>query len=292
LETVSVHFGTDDTTIELRAEEVSPSELAMAEEIANRVVTENRRVILHEVDRSEASRFPLRRTPPDEGRLRIVEVESFDWAACGGVHVGRTGEVALIKTVSQEKIRGRVRLHVMIGRRAFEDYGRKISLVQALNRALTCGEVSLQARVEELLARERESSSELRRLKLSQAAADADESVSAARAIGPVICVKRLFDTAGADYMKAFVERVVAAPGRIGIAIDRQDSSFQWIVAHSLGEAIDLRRVMPGLLSPAGAKGGGSASRMQGAGARLDAAVELADSIETELIRSVRKENA
>ncbi len=126
LETVSVHFGEDETTIELRAEEVPPATLEKAEDIANGIVTENRRVLLHEVDRAEASRFPLRRTPPDEPRLRIVEVESFDWAACGGVHVARTGEIGLIKAVSQEKIRGRTRLHLLIGKRAFDDYRRKI----------------------------------------------------------------------------------------------------------------------------------------------------------------------
>ena len=43
LETVSVHFGDDDTTIELKADSVSEKILAAAEEIANAVIRENRR---------------------------------------------------------------------------------------------------------------------------------------------------------------------------------------------------------------------------------------------------------
>jgi alanyl-tRNA synthetase len=285
LDTVSVHFGDQDTTIELRTDEVTPGVLGEAEKIANGIVTENRRVILHEVDRAEVSRFPLRRTPPDEQRLRIVEIESFDWAACGGVHVNRTGEVGLIKAVSQEKIRGRVRLHIMIGRRALDDYGRKIAICHALSRALTCGEDSIEQRVQELLERDRESSRELRRMRLSQAAADADDSVAAARCIGAVPCVRRLFNAAGGEYIKAFVERSVSSPGRVVVAIDRLDSSFQWIVAHSLGDGLDLQKFVPGLLDAAGAKGGGSAARMQGVGARPDAAAQLADAIEAELGR-------
>jgi alanyl-tRNA synthetase len=287
LDTVSVHFGTEDTTIEVRAEEVPSKVLSKAEGIANGIVAENRRIILHEVDRTEASRFPLRRTPPDEGRLRIVEVESYDWAACGGVHVARTGEVALIKAASREKIRGRVRLHVMIGQRAFDDYGRKIELSQALCRALTCGEDAIEQRVQELQTRERESTRELRRLLLARAAEDADDAVSTARRIGAAPCVKGLFDAAGADYIKAFVERAVTVPGRICIAIDRMDSAFQWIVAHSLGDGLDLRRLVPGLLDAAGAKGGGSAARMQGVGARREAAAQLADAIEASLGRAL-----
>jgi alanyl-tRNA synthetase len=288
LETVSVHFGDEDTTIELKADGVAESTLRAAEELANTIIKENRRVLLHEIDPSEVSRFPLRRTPPDVGRLRIVEVEGFDWAACGGVHVASTGSVFLAKAVGQEKIRGRVRVHVMTGRRALEDYGRKVSLVQGLSRALTCGESALPGRVEELLKNEREGARELRRLKVAQAVSDADESAAAARDIAGVRFVRRVFDAAGGDYLKAFVERVVAVPGRVVIAIDKGGEAFQWIVAHSLGPRADL----PGLLSPAvmetaGAKGGGRGARMQGVGARSDAVSAFADAIEAAVSREV-----
>lgn len=280
LPTVSVHFGEEDTTIEVQADAVDERTLRAAEDLANAVIKENRPVILHEIDSSEAAKFPLRRTPPEAGRLRIVEVDSYDWAACGGVHVASTGEVFLARAVGQEKIRGRVRIHVMMGRRALEDYGRKISLVQGLARSLTCGEAFVQGRVEELLKRERETERELRRLRLLQAAADADAAVTAARAIGAVMCVRRVFDAAGTEYLKAFAERVVAAPGRLVIAIDRTADAFQWIAAHSLGERLDLAEIVPPLLAAAAAKGGGRGARMQGVGARGDAIAAFAEGIE------------
>ena len=240
LETVSVHFGDDDTTIELKADSVDERVLRAAEEIANGIIRENRPVVLHEIDRAEVSRFPLRRTPPDEGRLRIVEVREFDWAACGGVHVASSGDVFLIKAVSQEKIRGRVRVHVMIGDRAFEDYGRKIVLAQGLTRALTCGEDSVLGRVQDMLAAEKETARELKKLHAAQAAADADAAVPSARDVGGAAVIRRVFDDRGGDYLKAFADRLVAAPGRIVIAADRGRDSFQWIVAQSLGDALDL----------------------------------------------------
>ncbi len=285
LETVSVHFGEEDTTIELKADAVSERVLRAAEDTANAVIRENRRVILHEIDPSEVSRFPLRRTPPDVGRLRIVEVKDFEFAACGGVHVASSGEVFLVKAVSVEKIRGRARVHVMIGRRAFDDYGRKTALLQELSRELTCGEPFLRERVQELLAREKDAARELRRLRVAQAATDADDAVAAASSIGAALCVRRLFDTAGPEYVKAFVERVVAVPGRVVIALDRGAEGFQWIVAHSLGEGLDLAGVVPALLEAAQAKGGGRGSRMQGMGARAEAAAPFAQAIEAALAR-------
>jgi alanyl-tRNA synthetase len=292
LETVSVHFGEDDTTIELKAESVEDRVLRAAEEIANGVIRENRRVILHEIDRAELSRFPLRRTPPDEGRLRIVEVDAYDWAACGGVHVRSAGEVFLVKAVSQEKIRGRVRVHVRIGRRAFDDYGRKIALSQSLSRALTCGEDSILARVQDLQAAQQEAAREIRRLTAERAAADADDAVPAGRRVGGALLVRRAFQEAGQDYLKAFVERVTASPGRICIATDRGASAFQWIVAHSLGSALELSSIVSPHMPETGARGGGRGSRMQGVGSRLEGMEKFAQDVETDLLRSLGKENA
>jgi alanyl-tRNA synthetase len=285
LETVSVHFGDDDTTIELKADAIEESTLREAEDLANAVIKENRRVLLHEIDPSEVSKFPLRRTPPDAGRLRILEIENWDFAACGGVHLSSTGGVFLIKAIAQEKIRGRVRVHVMMGKRAMEDYGRKVSLVQGLGRTLTCGEADIPSRVAELLDREKESTRELRRLRAAQAAADADASVPEATALGQGVCIKRVFDAMGGDYLKAFAERVVAAPGRICIAIDRGTDGFQWIASHSLGEGLDLAQIVPAFFERGGAKGGGRGARMQGVGTRREAAAGFADALQAELAR-------
>jgi alanyl-tRNA synthetase len=283
LETVSVHFGDDDTTIEVKADSVTEKILAAAEEIANAVIRENRKVIFHEVDPSEAGRFPLRRTPPEVGRLRVVEVEGFEWAACGGVHVPSTGEIVFAKAIAQERIRGRVRIHVMMGSRALADYGRKVALVQGLSRELTCGDADILGRVKELLGGAKETARELKKLQVSQAASDADAAIASARQIGPAVCVRRLFDAAGSEYLKAFAERVVAAAGRVVLAADRNGETFQWIVAHSLGAAPDLSDIVPGLLAIAAAKGGGRGARMQGMGGAPDAADAFLDAIEKKL---------
>jgi alanyl-tRNA synthetase len=292
LETVSVHFGEDDTTIEIKADSVDDGILRSAEQIANAVIRENRKVVLHEIDRADVSRFPLRRTPPDEGRLRIVEVDSYDWAACGGVHVASAGDVFLVKAVSQERIRGRVRIHVMIGGRAFDDYGRKVAVSQALSRALTCGEDTILPRVQDMIAAEKETARELRKLRTAQAAADADAAVPGAQRIGDAVLVRRVFDECGPEYLKAFVERLVAQPGRVAVAADRGKDSFQWLVAHSVGERLELSGVVAKHFEVANAKGGGRGARVQGVGARPEALDAFVDGIVGEITRALAKESA
>ena len=288
LRTVSVHFGEDTTTIELEAPTIGEDVLQRAEELANSAIMENHRVIIHEVDHSEASRFPLRRKPPEVGTLRIVEIEGWDWVGCSGIHVPSTGHVFLIKIVGQEKMRGHARIHAIIGARALADYGRKAALTQALSRLLTCGEESVLSRVEELARSAKERERELGRLRLERAAADADAAAAKAPRVGEALIVSGVFDGVGPEYLKAFVERIVASPGRAAIAMDRSLDAFQWTVAHSLGGRLELPKVVTPLLGPAGAKGGGRGAWMQGAGRPAAGAAAFASALEEALSQALR----
>ncbi len=84
--TVSFHLGTELSTIDL-AGTPGPEVIAQAEDEANRVVWQNRPVIVRFVSADEAARLPLRKEPVRGGTLRLVEVEDFDLSACGGTHV-------------------------------------------------------------------------------------------------------------------------------------------------------------------------------------------------------------
>jgi len=288
LPTVSVHFGDETTTIELDVPSVTEDALRRAESIANGIIMENRAIRVHDVDPRDAGRFPLRRKPPEVGRLRIVEVDSYDWAACSGLHVATAGQIGLVKIVGQEKIRGRTRIHALIGARAMEDYGRKIAVVQALTRTLTCGEADVLARVEELVRNARETARELERLKVEAAAGDADAAVGQAPRRGESLLIHRVFHGAGPAYCKAFAERVVSAPGRAVVVVDSSDGSFQWIAAHSLGERVQLPTIITPLLAPAHAKGGGRAAWMQGAGGGGANAEVFGTSVEEALDRALK----
>ncbi|MBE3064836.1 MAG: hypothetical protein IMZ69_07445 [Spirochaetes bacterium] len=143
----------------------------------------------------------------------------------------------------------------------------------------------MAGRVGELVAGDREKTRELRRLRMEQAAAAADQAVASAEPIAsqsPVagaLFVQRAFDGAGPEYLKAFAERVVAAPGRIVIAVDRSADSFQWIVSHSLGDAPDLSAIVTPLLPLADARGGGRGGRVQGSGRNVAAAERFMQAI-------------
>ena len=95
--TISASLGESYTAVEIDINSIQDAEIEAAEVLANRTVTRNLPVRTHWIQPEEAEHYHLRKPPPDVQRLRIVEIEGTDSAACAGIHVEKTGEVGLIK---------------------------------------------------------------------------------------------------------------------------------------------------------------------------------------------------
>jgi alanyl-tRNA synthetase len=130
LETVAVHIGarSGDCTLDLQAPlaALSPANLERVELAANEIVFENRPIRCYELGYDELGRTPLRKPPKKsaDGKVRIVEVQDFDWSACGGTHVRSTAEIGLIKLLKAEKRGNDTRIVFRCGGRALQDYAR------------------------------------------------------------------------------------------------------------------------------------------------------------------------
>src|SRR5947207_13263612 len=74
--TVSFHLGGAVSTIDL-AREMSPADIAAAENEANRIVWEDRPVTIRFVDAEETALLPLRKEPAVVGMSRFVDVEAI-----------------------------------------------------------------------------------------------------------------------------------------------------------------------------------------------------------------------
>ncbi len=163
-QTVSFHMGEDIVTIDLDRVGFPPETIEAVEELANRVVLENREVRTWFVEAEEAEGLGLRRPPKVEGRIRIVEVADFDRSACGGTHVRRTGEVGPIQIVKLERRGNETRVSFLCGWRALRDYRRKHRLLQEVASSLSVGETMLPEAIQALQAELKEARKSLRAL--------------------------------------------------------------------------------------------------------------------------------
>ena len=102
------------------------------------VVWENRPVSIRYADAADLANEPrLRKMTGREGRVRLIDIADHDLSACGGTHVGHTGEVGLIVIRGTERFRGGTRVTFLAGRRALESYRALRDTADAAARALS-----------------------------------------------------------------------------------------------------------------------------------------------------------
>lgn len=129
---VGFRIGTEGMTLDFSGE-LSDEDLAQAERLANRAVFENRpvEVLFPSLDERRQMAYRSKIELGDE--VRVVVIPQADQCACCGLHVARTGEIGLIKILSNQKYKGGSRLSVVCGIRAFEDYALKNDQVNTLS---------------------------------------------------------------------------------------------------------------------------------------------------------------
>lgn len=152
LETVAVHIGVEDCTLDLATKPLTPELLLKVEEEANRILDENRLFKVYEVAFDALSSVPLRKPPKksENGLVRIVEVADYDWSACGGTHVRSAAEIGLIKILKAEKRGNESRIIFRCGRRALRDYQRINAEVNGLVDGFTVARYELAQTVQRL----------------------------------------------------------------------------------------------------------------------------------------------
>lgn len=167
---VGFHLGTDSVTLDFNG--VVPKEkLHEIEQLANEAVAKNLPVqVLYPTD-EELSKISYRSKIEIEGQVRIVVIDGYDVCACCAPHVKQTGEIGLIKLVGMQNYKGGVRISMLCGFRALEDYyqkeknNREIAVMLSAKEYETAVEVE---RLQEELAMKKEKIAELERKFLEQ----------------------------------------------------------------------------------------------------------------------------
>lgn len=270
-ETVSFHLGAERVTIDLAATEPGSESLLRAEERANLIVQEDREIRTHWTTRADVHRFPLRKPPLVDGAIRVVEIDDFDWSACGGTHVARTGSVGLIKILGSERYKGGTRLEFVCGGRALRDYGWKHAALQDLAGRFS----TLDREVPGLVVRMNDDNRDLRRRLRERAEADLDREAArlAAEAAplpaGKVVRLVREVDDV--EFLKGLASRLRRAPGVLALLGGRTpDGRAHLVLARADDLGADMNQTLRAVLALIQGRGGGRPEMAQGSGPKSD----------------------
>jgi alanyl-tRNA synthetase len=262
--TESFHLGADYATIDLNRD-LTPEEIARAEDDANRIVWEDRPVTIAFVDAVEAAKLPLRKEPAREGLLRLIDVEDYDLSACGGTHVRRTGVIGVIAVTSWERFKGGTRVGFVCGGRALRAHRRLRDIVAASVRSLSVHPTELPAAIERLQAEQKDAKRSIKDLQLKLAEHDA-AALAAAAPNGRVVTALDGWDQAA---LKTIASAVAARPGHVAALVSRPAPSAIVIARHP-DASVDSAAVLRQVVQKFGGKGGGRPELAQGGGLQGD----------------------
>jgi len=255
LKTVSVHLGETHTLIETEGESPTAEILDDIEKEANGLIQKHLSLHAHWVDRDDLSKYPLRRPAGDYQKLRIIEIDQIEFAACGGTHVNNTGEIGLIKFAHVQRIRGHARLQFYIGKAAYEYLNLLHTQVQDLKQILQ-GEAHQFAErataINTELDRQSQQTEYYRRAYLNQLCASLNSES------GPLIF--RRFDDQSAEDVSYLTRTLANDYSRTAFLIS--ESRFYFIRPKK--KTIDLRKFMKMYAQTLEARGGGPQDFIQG----------------------------
>ena len=151
LDNVGFHLGDNETTLDFTGV-LDRAQLDRVEALANEAVFANLPILCCYPAEGELAALDYRSKKELSGAVRIVTVEGYDCCACCAPHVSRTGEIGLIKLLDFIHYKGGVRIWLVAGRRALQDYREKYREVSAVSRALSVPQAECAAGVERLLS--------------------------------------------------------------------------------------------------------------------------------------------
>jgi alanyl-tRNA synthetase len=277
--TLSFHLGAAVSTIDL-AREMSPAEIAAAEEEANRIVWEDRPVAIRFVDAEEAARLPLRKEPARGGRLRLIDVDGFDLSACGGTHVARTGGIGVIAVASWERFKGGQRLEFLCGGRALNAYRLLRDSTSASVRLLSVLPMEVPGAIERLQTEGREHKrvvtrlqDDLARYKADELALNAEQRQLTTANAGPDQRFRLVTHAVDGDAntLKALAAAIAARPGFV-VALASSSTPALLVIARSTDIPLSAQHLVASIIAELGGRGGGRSEMSQAGG--LNATVD------------------
>ncbi|BCX03285.1 MAG: alanyl-tRNA editing protein [Candidatus Roseilinea sp.] len=275
LDTVAIHIGQSDCTIDLPAPALPPEVIERAEREANAIVMEDRPILAYEVSDADLPAIPLRRPPTVSGAIRIVEVKDYDWSACGGTHVRSTAQIGLIKIIKAEKRGGETRITFRCGGRAFDDYARLSAATGRLMEALSAGRYEVEQAVHKLIAEARADHKALQEAQARLITYEAAALLAGAADDGERRWVAQAFADRDPSELRALAKQLTGA-SRVVALLGASGDKAQLIFARAqdaTGDMAAALRCALAALSPAGAaKGGGAPAFAQGGGVAADLA--------------------
>ena len=215
-------------------------------------------------------------------RVRVIRIGDFSTELCGGTHLGRTGEIGLLKVTTEGAVASGVRrVEAVAGTAALASVARSESALRQAADILKIGPLEVPARLQKLLDEQRALEKQLAALESRLARSRAEDLVQSARQVNGVAVIAGRIDGLDPDGLRAVADTLRNRLGSgvvcVGSVVDGKVNLVA-AVTKDLTSRFQAGKLVQEVAKAVGGGGGGRPDLAQAGGkdpARLDAALEL-----------------
>lgn len=254
-------------------EALTPQQIEQVEQIVNRHVLCNAGV--------QTAEMPIDEKPADViatfgekygAVVRVVDIGGFSKELCGGTHVNHTGEVGLFKIISESAIAAGVRrVEAVCGEAALKLASDNFVQLRNLARELHTQPAELSARIEKLLAHNKELEKRLRAIEQQKTASQGNDLLAKAVDKNGVKFLAAKVDVASANDLRGLGADLLKKLGNAAVVVlATTEGNKATLVALSSADAISKGHkagdIIRDLTTRLSGKGGGKPDFAMGGG--------------------------
>jgi alanyl-tRNA synthetase len=226
--------------------------------------------------------------------VRVVEVGEYARELCGGTHAARSGQLGVVKLLSEQSIGSGVRrVEALVGLDAFRFLAKEHVLVSQLAEVFKARPEEIPERVSGVIAQLRDAERELEKLRAAAVLSGAGDLASRAKDIaGVAVVTAEVPEGTSANDVRALAQEVRGrlSPGRAGVVAVASRANGKASLVVAVNQAAREVKVTAGALvrGALSGRGGGSDELAQGGGVDAAQAPVLLAAIEELVARAVQ----
>ncbi|WP_413307621.1 DHHA1 domain-containing protein [Bacillus sp. 1P10SD] len=263
--TVGFHLGVETLTIDLETETLTEHEVKRAEELANKIILENKEIEVKWVTEEELSQYALRKETKVKEDIRLVIIPEFDYNGCGGTHPKSTGEVSAIKILNWERQKKKIRLQFVCGNRVIKQLESKQKIMLELTKLLNAPEKEMETAVIRMIENAKGLEKALEQVRENLLQYEAKELLS--KSAGTHQIVGEVFQNRTIQELQKLARLITAENDQVLVSfVSTNEGRVQLVCARGAVREENMKGLVGEILPMINGKGGGNESFAQGGG--------------------------
>jgi len=262
-------------------------EIGRIEEMVNEKVMENIPVVTEVMDISHALESGAMALFGEKygDKVRVVQVPGFSKELCGGTHCRATGDIGVVKIVSESSIASGVRrIEALTGEASLRFLSEAERTVFVLSNILKVNPGELRERAERLIAQLKEQEKELARLRERLSVVRAKDISSEIEEVEGVRVISRRVESMDMEHLRNFAEslrgEIKSGIVAVGTVVENK-AALVVMVSRDLVPRFDAREIIREIAPLVDGRGGGRADMAQAGGKRLEGLDEALNKVLT-----------